>query len=728
MCEAMGFTSSSIPDFRSRQPQAAGFHDPVAQFQPVERAIISDRAGATVAPRRTSHSAEDIEQARREFNRLIRDAHTQPEDPERIAARLDYTHNTDNLNYEAIIQNNDMDEFYFLELGHRVGQAVARIYVRGAQRGYGTGFMIGKGLMMTNNHVIPSRDAARSALATFDHGLRSDNTPLPSAHFQLSDEIFLTSEELDYTILSVTETSSTGVSLDAFGSIELLPRSGKALKQEHVCIIQHPGGDFKKVTVRGNSVVGRSGDHLYYLSDTLPGSSGSPVFNTEWQLAALHHMAIPANDPAQGYIANRGVRVSSILKDIASRRGDPNSDASRVDALLQVVRTGPVPPAPPSPKVVVPIVTPDPSNVDDTGWHEEFDAVGELVRPPEPETTRPKLPHTAASWPANPRNAPDTWHLPAEFADAAFVLDPALLRKIADTNSFQLRAGPEGNVIFALRGCRIADGTDMAENRKSIGMTTAVVDHEVSRCVIGVWHVETNRVSAFAGSTVPRRTEMKRYYDNVNFNIGSTMANMLPTGCYDYCVGTHHSRRNGAITFVLRQGHGPEPDGRSTVTTLRSANDLIYGTKDIWDRCRPADNIHPGFISGSFSSQGCLTIPGRQNGHGASHTTGTGAWSHFRRRAGFDGKNRGELYSVLLITGHEAAAFADADTEEDTAVLACLRHGSVGEAVAEMQRLIGVTEDGDFGPTTKLRLAQLQNEKLSFATGTWNAEMGKVML
>lgn len=81
---------------------------------------------------------------------------------------------------------------------------------------------------------------------------------------------------------------------------------------------------------------------IHYQTDTLGGSSGSPVFNDQWELIALHHDAVAQTD-AQGnwldvegrpsgldeerthWIANMGTRVSSILAavrqaDVDTRR------------------------------------------------------------------------------------------------------------------------------------------------------------------------------------------------------------------------------------------------------------------------------------------------------------------------------------------------------------------------------------------------------------------------
>ncbi len=61
---------------------------------------------------------------------------------------------------------------------------------------------------------------------------------------------------------------------------------GVALNPDDVIhIIQHPSGGEKHMSMQ--KVVAVSNSKLYYLADTLPGSSGSPVFKN-WKLVALH--------------------------------------------------------------------------------------------------------------------------------------------------------------------------------------------------------------------------------------------------------------------------------------------------------------------------------------------------------------------------------------------------------------------------------------------------------
>jgi endonuclease G len=105
------------------------------------------------------------------------------------------------------------------------------------------------------------------------------------------------------------------------------------------------------------------------MADTAPGSSGSPVFNDQWEVVALHHASVrtPASDAVPGGFVNEGVRVSRILQAIAGRPLAPEQQAL-LDEL--VVRSAEPQPQPASgPPAAGPIVEP---------------AAGPIVEPPLP--------------------------------------------------------------------------------------------------------------------------------------------------------------------------------------------------------------------------------------------------------------------------------------------------------------------------------------------------------
>ena len=116
---------------------------------------------------------------------------------------------------------------------------------------------------------------------------------------------------------------------------------GKAGTGDWATIIQHPEGRDKQISLRNNEIIDLTlPDTIVYKSDTAQGSSGSPVFNNEWQLIALHSAGV-AKKNAQGqyvdkdnqvipvennkvdperivWLSNRGIRVSSIMKYLAT--------------------------------------------------------------------------------------------------------------------------------------------------------------------------------------------------------------------------------------------------------------------------------------------------------------------------------------------------------------------------------------------------------------------------
>jgi V8-like Glu-specific endopeptidase len=93
----------------------------------------------------------------------------------------------------------------------------------------------------------------------------------------------------------------------------------QAQVDEYVQIIQHPNGEEKQLAYRANIVVHSDTTYLQYLTDTLPGSSGSPVFNRDWKLVALHHAGGPPGGIVVGtgqFVRNQGIQVSLINQDL----------------------------------------------------------------------------------------------------------------------------------------------------------------------------------------------------------------------------------------------------------------------------------------------------------------------------------------------------------------------------------------------------------------------------
>lgn len=238
---------------------------------------------------------------------------------------------------ERIIEENDLLSARFLHIGSSVARTVGRVLIRSRDRvvGYGTGFLVSPRLLMTNNHVLETSAVAGRSGIEFDFYQRQNGQTGPTVLFELDpDTFYLTDEKLDFTLVAVAQQSRDGQSLADRGWISLIPESGKALIGEPVNIIQHPNGLPQHVVIKNNKITDLVDDFLHYEADTEPGSSGSPVFNMQWELAALHHSGVPKRD-AQGqillkdgtvwdggrdtldhisWVANEGIRISSIVR------------------------------------------------------------------------------------------------------------------------------------------------------------------------------------------------------------------------------------------------------------------------------------------------------------------------------------------------------------------------------------------------------------------------------
>src|SRR5215216_2004680 len=250
---------------------------------------------------------------------------------------------TEPLALERILNKSNLISINYLERGLRVSRSVARIRIRSAQGqtlGFGTGFMVSPQLLMTNNHVLTSdRDAAFSQ-AEFNFQDDTSGRPLPTSVFDLDPDLFfVTDEGLDFTLIAVKEKARDGSGdlseLQFFGWNHLIEEEGKAILGEFLNIIQHPNGEPKQLALRENQFIDLLDNFLHYETDTAPGSSGSPVFNDQWEIVGLHHSGVPRKDqegriltrdgslwkPSMGehkidWIANEGIRVSRLIKHI----------------------------------------------------------------------------------------------------------------------------------------------------------------------------------------------------------------------------------------------------------------------------------------------------------------------------------------------------------------------------------------------------------------------------
>jgi endonuclease G len=235
---------------------------------------------------------------------------------------------------ERVINQPDFLAVRYLEGGHVAQRTVGRIVIRGADgkvAGYGTGFLVSAHLLLTNHHVLPSAQVAAASVLELDFQRSLAGSPLPVVELALApDRFFVADPTLDFALVEV---AGAPESTAPFGWCRLTDAQGTVVVGECVTIVQHPRGREKEVVLRGNTLVDIPEQVLHYLTDTEPGSSGSPVFNDQWEVIALHHASVPGTTQgaSPGYL-NEGIRISRILRHLREAGLDGERRA-RVEAL-----------------------------------------------------------------------------------------------------------------------------------------------------------------------------------------------------------------------------------------------------------------------------------------------------------------------------------------------------------------------------------------------------------
>ena len=217
---------------------------------------------------------------------------------------------------------------------------VCRVEIRKSSGGYralGTGFLIGTDIVITNYHVMESVIAETVApediILRFDYKQLGDGITVNSGkEYSLLVEDWLIDyspyppdeerepkmDELDYAILRIDgEPGSQWVGEKGSperGWIKLPKTDYDFVVDSPLFIVQHPQGTPLKLAFDTESIIGLNSNKtvVKYRTNTEPGSSGSPCFNIDWELVALHHSGDPLyeNDTPQ---FNAGTPLSTIV-------------------------------------------------------------------------------------------------------------------------------------------------------------------------------------------------------------------------------------------------------------------------------------------------------------------------------------------------------------------------------------------------------------------------------
>jgi len=242
---------------------------------------------------------------------------------------------------EKVLGNTGTKTGRWLQRGLRTAHSVALIEHRG--RGIGTGFLVrGRDLddrlddrpyLVTNAHVISDRGQDRAALPG-DVLIRfemSDNPSLSEEGIEVERIVWQSSiDDHDATILALRDLPD-----DAPDPLPLgrnLPLLDDYEGPSRVYIIGHPGGREGSFSFEDNELLDYEAPdpampkdprarRLHYRAPTEPGSSGSPVLNSNWKVIGLHHAGSSLmrmlNGKTGRYPANEGIWIQSIRHALA---------------------------------------------------------------------------------------------------------------------------------------------------------------------------------------------------------------------------------------------------------------------------------------------------------------------------------------------------------------------------------------------------------------------------
>lgn len=221
----------------------------------------------------------------------------------------------------------------------------------------GTGFLIGPGTVLTNYHVVEKAIKGevdpRTVRLRFDYRrLRDGLTTIAGVTYELADDWLVDAkayspadlipydeaslpadDQLDYAVLRTREkvglAAPSGPVDDQRGWV--VPRTSAYAfpVDSFLMIVQHPCHDPISFDSADDAVlrVNPNGTRVHYRTNTMPGSSGSPVLSRELELVGLHHTGepggpdslLPCHKQVTPATYNEGIPIAKIQAQLAAK-------------------------------------------------------------------------------------------------------------------------------------------------------------------------------------------------------------------------------------------------------------------------------------------------------------------------------------------------------------------------------------------------------------------------
>lgn len=231
-------------------------------------------------------------------------------------------------------------------------RCVCRIQLQNGHTSYGTGFLVGPGMLLSNYHVfkevIKDPSLSSKVRCRFDYETTAtgkninagteigldNNTPIMAySEFTNYDELGIPGiddvdwpvDKLDYALVKLERDignepfgpNNQNATSEARGWIKpAIP--APIFPGSHMIIIQHPDMQPVKISFGLSRVKGcdKKEVRVRYEINTMNGSSGSPCFDHKFNWIALHNMGDPSFNPAY----NQGIPAVKIIADLATKQ------------------------------------------------------------------------------------------------------------------------------------------------------------------------------------------------------------------------------------------------------------------------------------------------------------------------------------------------------------------------------------------------------------------------
>ena len=230
--------------------------------------------------------------------------------------------------FERVLGHGGMVSHRWDRRGLTRSLAVARIEHE-TGRPVGTGFLVdwqaltggpSRVVLVTNSHVLspePSTDDTLTpdrAVAALT-GAEQDGT---AVRHRIGEVVWTSPpRELDVTIAGLDGPR---------GSLEPCPLTSTRPRldgKQRVYVIGHPEGRELSYSIDDNVLLDYDDRVLHYRAPTEHGSSGSPVFNRDWDVVAVHHAGrtdMPRLHGDGAYPANEGIWIEAVRRAMAPDR------------------------------------------------------------------------------------------------------------------------------------------------------------------------------------------------------------------------------------------------------------------------------------------------------------------------------------------------------------------------------------------------------------------------